>query len=281
MFLNVPLCDWLTLTSFEKSVFNAFDKVFDAYLERHDVNEVAAEVRGYVGYKGFTGTGSCSLTEGRQSDRRHYQFQVTGGDSAITSIDAQQMVSGAKCTRIDLQVTVEQPEGFSARALADALNAASWSGTPRIIRLIENSDGMDTVYIGSQKSHTLIRIYVKEIGAEGGFAVRFEVQVRKPRSHAFWVDLCTGETDVGSFLAYEFGRLPKIDILLWSVLEDVLSETPTGVHLPKVVKDMSKRFVWFNTQVYPALQKLVNDHDYGEHVAFMLAELLKNDGGGA
>jgi len=263
--INCPKIDWLTFTSWESEVFCAWKKW------QNEKSEPAQEgkIKMYAG----TWAGSTFVGEGLQGGKKHYIVRVSGEESheAFNKLD----VEGFKCTRIDIQITEPLPVGYSARQLADDLREGNWGSFERDCRLIENTDHLDTVYIGSGKSDRFARVYVKE-GDEEKRYLRFEVEHK-----AEWAELIAERYKAGGSL----GGVLK-DFLTQLPLEDkqgvlkgfvgLLDDVEEGLIVPRKEKDPDATLEWLHEQVGPVLMRYLNDHEKGTGVATWLMRMVNN-----
>jgi len=210
--------------------------------------------------------------EAMQRGKASYLIQVTGEDSkesGIVLIDA-----GMKVTRIDLQITVKLPSDYSARELADCFSYKKWLGGERKINLIE-SEGMDTVNVGSRSSNRYIRIYVKE----GGF-LRFEVEYKKELAvRVAQVIKESGEGQIAKILNWEISRLPENGFC--QELSRACGRDVLKINVARGDTSEMNTVRWIRS-ILPTLQRMSNSHTYGFMVTGWLEDIIKgsyeNDG---
>lgn len=251
------LLDWLTLTTYERTKAG---RLYE-YLRAQGELEKSQRLQ-YVGgksEKGFFG-------EGKQEGRTHFLFQ-TSGEAAD---DASELLSlDARTTRLDLQITIPVPGGYSARALKDSLVAADvWpTGKRRNLTLVEGVRGLDTIYIGSRSSERYIRIYVKEM-SETRY-LRLEVEYKGGMAYQAATQVRTGRRN--ELLAGEIDALPQHDVLD-AFLEAV--GTSDGERLSWEARGESNTMKWLRKSVAPALERLLLDHSEGPVAREIIKDVL-------
>lgn len=183
--LNTPMCDYMTLTTFDPNAAKqARQWLFTSGVAGELVREGAKQMQ-YTGYQfenGFLGAGE-------QAGMMHNMLRVTGVNAHYA---LRQLVGTLDCSawaarRLDFQITIKQPMGWSARLFADKVYKSDTRG--RVVQLIENLEsGLDTVYIGSRTSYRFARYYVKS--ASGGLLLRYEVELKRERAETLYGQIC-------------------------------------------------------------------------------------------
>lgn len=193
------------------------------------------------------------LTWGRNS-KGHF-IMISSG--IIANRTWQKVVPIAKrITRIDMQYT------FVANDFIDLTRVYSdWASLPRGKRkasLVNNTEGGQTLYIGSRKSDQFGRFYYKT--AEANLKVknvyRLEVELKKPRA-----DLVVKEL----YDAMKMTSIRAVDIknyvCSWfadrHIAPDIDFETVQPVQLAKVLTSDEKRLIWLRSAVAPTLADLI------------------------
>lgn len=267
MKVNRALCDWLTLTSFSDD--NDLWKIFVILTpepERRQTKRMQ-----YSGSKGshtFWGTGT-------QNGIEHTLFQASG-ETADVALDLAKGTE-TRCTRIDLQVTIDLFAGWDSRELYDGLAdpMAEWNGRQKAVSIVQSGDGLDTVYIGSRKSSMLIRIYVKP-SADGRPAyLRFECEYKGDKADGVYRAIVEGKYTPESILQFELHRLPELEFGLSGRFSDVIRAVP-GAPSPKTDPGQSDTIDWLLRQVEPAVIRLLHDHEHGARMERILTRWLGN-----
>ena len=258
MRLNSPMIDFVTATT------NSFRAYRDA---AHEIVPAAESgKRGqFLQYKGDR-YNNIFHGQAEQRGRTHYLIQISGADADEHTMTLCE--SGMRFTRVDVQITCHRPNWYSARELADSLTHGAWPRQRRKIVLIENG-GDDTVYIGSRKSDKYIRIYVKDADY-----IRFEVELKGERARAAAAQYRdAGENALGGILAHEVRILPQTAI--GDVFERACEQYKSlAVSVPYVEASKIRQMQWL-ASILPAIEKMANDHDYGNRVRGWLTSILQ------
>lgn len=263
MLIDIPLIDWVTFTSWRESCYLGWNK----WLNLQDGEPVLGKIRMYEG----SWCGSAFVGVGVQGGEFHAMARVSGASSHDAFCDLVQY-GEAKCTRIDVQVTTLIPINFSSRKLVDDLRGKQ----DRDIRHIENSDGLNTVYIGSGSSDRFARIYVKEL--EGKRYLRFEVEHKRE-----WAILVSEKykADKTSLPGILNDFLQSVDVIdsqgIIPQFMALLGNIEAGLVYPYSVDDKNRTYQWILDQVTPAMVRLLNDHDIGPQLANHLHKLLEKN----
>lgn len=297
--INSPACDWLTLTTFSYKSWAALDKLL--------VRSGKVESKSFGGYKGTSWGSSMFSGEGTQKEKGkefkspHFMIQGTGygGYELLAFIMAlPDFEHGSwKCTRIDVQVSVDYPSGYNARFVKDWIEvqpASSWlSGhaiQPQLREGKKTKSGiaLDTWYVGSRNSQRLVRCYVKQVQPlpaivsdshdtfldepEGEIYLRYETQYNKEAANSAFHSLWSGST-VAEYARHGFDSVP-----LWCfyqsenptnlygshwfyAIRQVLSGDSTKPDYAKRKVDNSATIEWLRNVVGPSVLRLANDHD--------------------
>lgn len=244
MLINRPAIDYIRITT---SDWGEYERLATGVHGLVDGDVVAGRFLQYQGSK----RGASFHGQAIQNDRAHYLGQVSGAPA--DGCDG--LLHLGRVTRIDLQVTINKPDGFTGRRLCDCLRAAVWDGRRRKVTLIDGA-GDDTVYIGSRLSDVYIRVYVKAQDY-----LRFEVEYKGDGARRVALGLQGGITRA-ELLAHELARLPECVLL--REFRDIL--TGGVVRLPELVApEKIGRLKWLSS-LLPTFHQMANDHDYGHTV---------------
>ncbi len=278
MLVDVPAVDYLRLSSFDGKAIGQFHQVV---LRR---KEPALEAT----WKQYKGARAGQLFAGvaNQNGKIHGILDVSGSEAHSVMVAEAPAGLAIKSTRIDLQVTIPLlPEyKYRAREFKDLLESVDWSTAQgsrlhkRKTTLIEgpSEHGLDTVYIGSRTTDRFSRVYVKE-DLEGNLYLRFEVEFKGERANLVYLDCIADGRNLAAILRGEWERIPPVEVEAWLKIGDVLAAFQDGkqVSIPRSAADSNSRFRWFITSVTPAVETLLNDHEYGWRVQCVLEDLLK------
>jgi hypothetical protein len=260
MLAQVPLVDWITLTSFQQIDYHQF---VDAAVSLADVPKTGAVLQ-YAG----AWHSACFVGVGVQKGREHFILRVSGEEAH--GLLSRLLRTGGHCTRIDLQITLPCPARYSARKLADSLRRCQ-KDERRHVTLIENTDGLDTIYVGSRQSEQLIRLYVKRPDADPDH-LRFEVEYKGPKAEAVWLELRQG-TSLNAILANAIETCGKDDLGILASYWNFVQPS-TVLKIARSVADEQSTLLWVTHAVLPALERLLSSHRYGPIVYSYLKSLL-------
>lgn len=270
MKIETIMCDYVRLTTFNQSLNASFWESFRAMGSDTDAIK-EGRFRNYAGL--WLGELFCG--EGEQRGVPHFLLQSSGETSQ--DVFGFPVLKKARCTRIDLQVTVPSPKDYSSRTITDGLRSLEWpgKGKARKINLVDSADGLHTVYVGSRESERFIRIYLK-VDDFGKKYARFEVEFKEDLAPEVWLQCWLGKSK--DVLSAEFERLPYVDCDLWRSLEQVINSGAVGVDAGKTVSTEDKTFKWI-ARIAPAIQRMANSHQYGNRVRDILRGILLASGG--
>lgn len=261
MIVNAAAVDFLTLTSWNDRVM----KRFEACLETHAI-EPMREIR-RMQYRG-TIANNVFVGWGEQGGHRHHMLQASGMDADIVA--PMLLDLPAKCTRIDLQVTVKLPKEFSPSYDAQKLRRWDGPGRSRKVTYMQSGDGFDTIYIGSRSSRRYIRLYVKP-DHEGVPHLRFEIEYKRELAESLWEELRMGASPdiLRGALLHEVLQVPNMMHVVGPEMMTVLHGEP---HAPQEERKPSNNQTveWLARQVEPAILRAMADHDTGSLVRDMV-----------
>lgn len=265
MKIGVPQIDWLTFTTWSDTDFRAWQQ----WQQGQNGELKTGKIRMYEGIW----RGNSFIGEGRQGNKSHGLVRVSGGESH----EAFYKLSNcgyAKCTRLDVQVTTPLPLGYSARKFADDIRAGQGQQFKRAVRLLENDDGLDTVYIGSGSSDRFARFYVKLV--EDVYYLRFEVEFKAEWSDLIAKEFQEDETVLAGVLLDFIDSVGVEDSQgVIKMFTDLLAAAKAGLKLGYDVRDKNKTMEWILEQVTPAMIRLLSDHDTGSYLASHLQNLVE------
>jgi len=255
LLLNVPQCDWITLTSWLVDAFDGLIQDPESALVVHRLN-----------YDGLQ-EGKLFVGEGTQRGFMHKILQVSGKDAHMALISFLHLPE-VTCTHLDLQVTCEW-QSATLSVLAGRLLERGYLADFR------TSNMGDTCYIYSRKSDRFIRVYHKS-----KHEVRFEVSYKKPFAMPMF-RLVAGltcnegvpqiEEQLGIWLRYELDRVNdhELNQAFAGALAMDGSKPPKFVPAPE--NDTER---WLRKIVAPALSKYVHSHDNDPYLVNHLIQIL-------
>jgi hypothetical protein len=247
--------DYLTLTSRDPNATHLANVALELFATTHADGDKRREWS-WMGYQGW-----CNRTTSWGNRHDGQILRVSGPLADLAFPKAYPHADS--CSRIDLQVTAEMPRGKCDlasggyhRAVADARRR----GAPLKVSLIVNSDGGQTLYLGSRKSELFARLYNKE--AESG-------DPHWARNWR-WELECKGQRAQVAARGFQLLSDPRRALLLtvfrhfhdrgvtppWPLVD---GET---LPVPKAPRSNDQRRLdWLATQVKPALDDLRQRYD--------------------
>lgn len=260
MLLNNPMVDYLTLTTFDRDSADGLWLLWD----RLTVDEQRESTR-RMQYKGKVQDG-IFWGSGVQDGREHFMLQASGERADLVALE----LAGndeANCTRIDLQLTIHKPRGYSTRKVFDDLNepGAAWSGRPKALNMVQSGDGCDTLYIGSRTSDLLMRLYIKPDEKGLPAFLRFECEYKRQKSGPVWNSIAADREAISRFLFYELSRLPMLPFGVSGKMLHILRATPQAPAVNRAESD-SDTIRWLERQVEPAVLRLLHSHEHGDRM---------------
>lgn len=238
----------------ERQVLGAYERIAGSAV----LGLCAVEAWSWMGFRGFR---VGPLAYGHNGvDRCIYQGS---GLCAQPLYDLR--VSHDNCSRIDLQVTLwyDRARPKLIEAVAAASNAARLGarGRPWRVRHINGMGEGDTAYIGTRgKKSKFLRAYDKGAEAKGvsGYenAYRFEAELSDEHARQAEGTLY----DVGASPEAVYGVVQAYFAERGVLLPDKIgSNVHQASKLPKDEGSTARRLRWLETQVGPAIDKLIAD----------------------
>jgi hypothetical protein len=264
--------DWYTLTSFEPTGWQFWTSIFDKL--------TAVEFDGNTGRLMYTGklwtmaNGTAYLGSGYQEGKEHLILQVSGALAEQTfSQSAKKPIAEAwaKCTRLDLQITVPEPDNWSQWGLFNRLKKLGRNVNYISSKTGPNRTELATIYIGSRWSTRMIRIYEK--AADNTVYLRCEAELKRQIAHKTAKQVLIDPDKIDEYL------LGEIQAMLEPKSEREFSQYLSG--LPsrengKIVKLPDRTEKWLMKQVLPAFTKYVNQHDSNLQVIIAFSDVIAN-----
>jgi hypothetical protein len=202
------------------------------------------------------------------SEEGWYMMRASG-QRADDLVEDASGVKAARCTRIDLQLTLTCPLGLSMRQAADEVRHEAWPGPKRKVTLVEGDDGLDTVYLGSRTSERFCRIYVKM--ADGVRWVRMEYEYKGELARGVWSKLANGGK-IAPIMRSECLRLPTTPLVaMFCTKLAGYDEVTRGRKVP----DDNATYRWLIDAVTPAVVRMMRSHDLGERTRRLVEEWAK------
>ena len=261
---HVSLLDYLTITSFENTS-NLF-YMREAFQQENERNNYDHSTSRQQGYKGVMtkGAGAGSVFFGTiqlDDERDHYMLRCSGGAAERAFyVLPDNKDTGIRCTRIDLQITIPIDWDYSARRLRDSIESAKClrQGPRPGLTLLENADGLDTIYIGSRSSGRLIRIYVKPTDHES--CLRLEVEFKGDLAQAAYHALKCGKK-VSEILASELNAWSGVNSLSWQRLVVAVGDDVHNLSVVGAIDDFKTNHGFLINTVDAYIRRLLAEDD--------------------
>ena len=268
--------DWLTATTWDDYMFRTAVFTWQSRTLKVDGGREAASKRDskFMQYKGFL-IGGVFFGSALQDGEYHYIVRASG-DVSHDFCRAVRL-TGWKITRIDVQLTVDMPKVYNSLAVMEQLEDAEWKGRKPSITLHANSNGMDTVYIGSRQSESFVRMYVKD-DAEGYRYLRYEMEFKGEKAMYVWAEFMKDPSVLSRFIKASLHGLPDG---VWGVemFRTRLARVESHKVKGRYVRPSGRTLGWLEIQVAPAVRKASKDHEVGQSIRQWLYELNKEING--
>jgi len=215
------------------------------------------------------------------ADRPEMGCHVDIGGTALRNIVEQQNVdqkallveicnAGGKFSRLDIAKDLRGQQN-DLKAVYASFEKKEHTGTARKIREWHDTDGGQTIYIGSPKSDKQVRVYDKanEQGLKNEYWYRLELQCRRlvARSTAYHLAQQDNWGAVMDNVVLHMVDLPHVDA--WKAF---FSDNNPEIGTPLLEKQ-TDREKWIMTQVLPAVAKHYTENLNSPAVA-LLRQLL-------
>lgn len=250
-----PSVDWFTFTTNDSRASEHMFNVYRRHIDEDGPNGYPVMKKPWAGL-GFTGEGSPSLKWG-YNDKTGYTIMVGSGDIAHKYWQAA-LPAAKKVTRFDLCVTTLLRSKIEK--LAEKHYQKLDLGSQRKFGHIRNSQGGDTLYIGSRQSQNYGRLYDK--GAESGihepgFCWRYEVELKTPKSteaaRTMYEIVTNGQSAHNAIQAF---------VWAWFDQRGVTPIFPTNggsvmrLQTETIIASPEKTLRWLRSQVQPSVKRL-------------------------
>lgn len=209
----------------------------------------------WLQYKGWKNK-TIFVGLGEQNGERHGIVNVSGYFSDTAYVNLLEWPT-YYCTRMDVQITVKQPECVHL----DEVYARVKNHTKA--SLIQ-SDENDTLYLGARESAIFTRLYEKILDTK---YLRLEFELKGGRARAAWRAIRAGATSDNVFSHYlKSVKLPSDIKNLFDLAED--GETDYAM-TAEILKDDQKTLAWLQS-IDGAFMKALGNHNIGEEVHHIL-----------
>lgn len=263
--------DWLTLTSVGGMQTEVLLKLGSALVADRKRDGFAEQPYGAGGYRGF----SCGGV----------RYGSRGDDEAILILSGLEADRNFRMiphldrlTRIDIQMTVEMPiaKPAFARLLYEELKDQHDADEYRYnLRLIQGLTG-DTLYIGSRRSSTFVRVYDKSKdidGAEPGQFWRFEAEYKRHKPFAVALRVKQADSKKAAIETLVCSEMQKRGVPL--NIQRTIAFDPFRV--PRKETTVTNQLAWLRKSVRPLVRRLAIDGYYKEALRALGVEPLAED----
>jgi len=275
--LNHALCDWITISGVEsRELWQKWDNFIEAATRDGELEIGVADER-RLQYHGQRYDGRNGSAWAGMADITGYSwvlFQVSGelANEALAHLLPATKLPRTRATRIDLQITIEEPPEWEQIRFFNRMKRAG-----KRPGYIESKGArvrtLATVYVGQRSSQRIARIYEKET-AGGGVLLRFEGEYKGDKAAAV-AEALAKHTPAEMILSH-----------IQSLHDEKLSlafEPPLSGIVPHnarpAARAESKTEAWLTTQVMAAFRRVINTHSGGGRwVAESFMEALKDAG---
>jgi len=256
--LNVAMCDYLTLTSWE------YDVLWTLFALPDDGTPYDMAHQRYVGQQ----TDSMFLGQGKVKGKEHFMLQISGS-LADKLLPQSLTMENVRCTRLDVQCTTQTP--FDNQL---SRNLHKLSG-----RMLERGktssfmtkQGLSTCYIGAFTSQKLARVYMKD-----KYLLRYEMMYKKDIADPMFKKLRELPSDeswrfhITGYLKYQL--LATGDDWLDSIFERHLGQV--NIKPPSVPRPETKTGKWLRDAVLPAFARYAFQHDANQNILADFQKIL-------
>jgi hypothetical protein len=269
--LNYAGVDYLTVTRPDHAMFGEWEEMMmpEAIAERTAGRR--EHLRWLQGYYGVVGE-HYFLGKGEQGT----MLRISG--PLANAYFSRKCLDGARCSRIDVQVTSAPPFGQDAylhKSFVDVKTHEKARGKPPVVELNDTNYGAKMLTIGSRQSALYARVYDKhkesrDDAYEG--MVRLELEVKRPQSEDLYNWLRQDEMMVFhvKHIVTQFFESRGMDMFF---KDYELSEAP---QTQKRHKTHATRCAWIHTQVLPTLRLLCEEGHSLEAAKALLPDGIDN-----
>lgn len=270
-YVYAPCFDYATLTTRRRDVYS---ELIGACYAAGGVPE-----EGVFGTEQYTGSRGDGFFwgEGVQNGQPHYLIRTSGSfahDFVMACVERGAPLYECNVTRVDLQVTADNPRIAKLSEVGEALRAAppeQWGGKgrrPKVRYYSDEDDAPDTLYIGSRKSLVMRRIYEKPVDDED--MLRFEVEYKGEAAARVLYDVVRyNERRIATHLMGEYAKLPAPARVAWGPVMEYCKGHAQKVKVRARDHDSERTIRWLWASVLPALHRLAKAGEDDRLAEFM------------
>jgi len=275
--LNHALCDWITISGMEsRELWEKWDNFIEGATRDGEL-EIGVEDERRLQYRGQRYDGRNGSAWAGMADIAGYSwllFQISGelANEALRYLLPATTLPRTRITRLDLQITIEEPEEWEQIRFFNRMKRAA-----KRPGYIESKGArtrtLATVYVGQRSSQRIARIYEKET-AGGAKLLRFEGEYKGDKAAAV-ADALAKHTPAEMILSHiQSLHDEKLSLVFESPLSGIVPHNARPT-----VRAESKTEAWLTTQVMAAFRRVINTHSGGGRwVAESFMEALRDAG---
>jgi hypothetical protein len=267
--INKAMIDYVTMTTKSEAVANVwFSLASAAYGIQED------KIKRYEGYRG-KGEGE-GLFVGKSVGRAkpHYILQASGSvaENCLFFASGEMVKNGEiRVTRIDVQVTIQEPMGWSQIGYCSACEERGLK--PEVKRSqnpIDQRKELMTVYTGTRTSGRYNRCYQK-VMESGEVLLRYETEFSRGYSKSIAYGILSGKTTREEVVRGEIARRKVQGLGVFDLWQ-------CGVFSPREERRevLDKRGAWLLVDVLPVFAEYINRHGVPDGVARAYLQVIEN-----
>lgn len=255
-----PMVDYLRLSTWDYQVYRHFVGIFHDKVKSSGIQSHDAKWLNYEGEEIAAFGGTLFVGVGQQKGKEAYLIQASSeaAHHMLTPYGyCLDMGWQVACTRIDPQITVEQPPSweqfdFLCHVRDETRFLGEWKESPS-----ETGGLLCTVYIGSRTSDNYARLYQKATRSKGVY-LRFEMEIKGQRAKIAGPSIARNREMIGDLL---LGKLVSINYPPLTALLHMPLHTysPDTIKIERVFEEDKTRS-WLLGSVLPAFGRYINSH---------------------
>ena len=259
------MIDWLTITSWTTEPIQRLSKELVAIADQHKEEIAPWKWKQYEGHIVSCPLGSIFVGTGYQKQGWHGIVRISGelADELWSLVANMVKEQPIRITRLDVQMTVTEPDGWSQWRLfnrcKDAGHSMRWEDS-----VDRNCGELATVYIGSRYSQRMTRVYEKPT-KEGAKLLRFETEYKADRAHANARSLARGKATLSQYLKHEMQKVVG-DEQLAAIYANQLEGIKPHTERIRVKTGDDKTRAWLLHDVLPVFTRIINSHGEGQEI---------------
>lgn len=248
-----PSIDWVTVTTREGSAWGAWLGAIERISGIRRIDAKRVNIMQYEGYLFQMSWGTAWCGSALQGGADHIMMRLSGNaPDELHAMWKKSILEGwGKVTRIDLQITVSEPEEWNQWYLFNRLKKSG-----KNVSYISSETGA-TVYIGNRQSERMTRLYEK-LNNSGEKFLRWETEYKGNRASAIARAIARDEDGAIS------GRLlHEIQTCGDAATEQLFAPNLLGAAVTdriSVHRSYDKTEKWLLDQCLPAFVKVINSH---------------------